>query len=195
MLRGTASFLLRSGRRETRRVGISLAQAQSEAARGRLAASDVEAGGGTVDRLDGKAVLGEKQCVSADTETEVEHMLRAERLQHRHQRCHRRMRHQPVGATLRRAHRSSHASTAVTAIRASPPCRRLCYGSHHKREAQMRETEMVGPGAIAISTHAAVAPPPADSSRRLAWARLRGYRTFPDRCSNKSIRLRPYASG
>jgi hypothetical protein len=30
-----------------------------EAARGCLAADEVEAGGGTVDRLDGKAVLGE----------------------------------------------------------------------------------------------------------------------------------------
>src|SRR5207237_5841213 len=69
---------------EGQRVGISLAQAQSEAARGRLAASEVEAGGGTVDRLDGKAVLGEEQCVPADTATEVEHMLRAARLQHRY---------------------------------------------------------------------------------------------------------------
>src|ERR1700757_2571628 len=40
--------------REGQRVGISLAQAQSNAARGRLAASEVEAGRGTVDRLDGQ---------------------------------------------------------------------------------------------------------------------------------------------
>ena len=44
---------------EGQRVGISLAQAQSKVARGRLAASEVEAGRGTVDRLDGKAVFGE----------------------------------------------------------------------------------------------------------------------------------------
>jgi hypothetical protein len=50
-------------------VGIGLTQAQSEAARGRLAASEVEAGGGAIDRLDGKAVLGEEQCVPADTAT------------------------------------------------------------------------------------------------------------------------------
>ena len=87
---------------EGQRVGMGLAQAQSKAARGRLAASEVEAGRGTVDRLDGKAVLGEEQCVPADTATEVQHMLRAPRLQHRHQPCHRRVRHQPVGATLRR---------------------------------------------------------------------------------------------
>ena len=64
-------------------VSIGLAQAQSEAARGRFAASEVEAGGGTIDRLDGKAVLGEEQRVPADAATEVEHMLRAARLQHR----------------------------------------------------------------------------------------------------------------
>jgi hypothetical protein len=46
---------------EGQRVGIRLAQAQSEAARGRRAASEVEAGGGTVDRVDGKAVLGKEQ--------------------------------------------------------------------------------------------------------------------------------------
>jgi hypothetical protein len=69
---------------EGQRVGIGLAQAQTEAARGRLAASEVEAGGGTVDRLDGKAVLGEEQRVPADAATEVEHMLRAARLQHRY---------------------------------------------------------------------------------------------------------------
>jgi hypothetical protein len=31
-------------------------------------------------------VLGEQQCVPAHAATEVEHMLRAARLQHRHQR-------------------------------------------------------------------------------------------------------------
>jgi hypothetical protein len=45
------------------------------------------------------------------------------------------------------AHRSSHASTAVAAICASPPSRRLCFGCHHKREAQMGEAEMVCLGA------------------------------------------------
>jgi hypothetical protein len=57
-------------------VGIGLPQAYSEAGRERLAASKIEAGGGTVDRLDGKAVLGEEQRVPADAATEVEHMLR-----------------------------------------------------------------------------------------------------------------------
>jgi hypothetical protein len=71
---------------EGQRVGIGLAQAQSEAARGCLAASEVEAGGGPVDRLDRKAVLGEEQRVPADAATEIEHMLRAARHQHRHQR-------------------------------------------------------------------------------------------------------------
>src|SRR5215472_13813776 len=55
------------------RVGIGLAQAQLEAARGRLAAGEVETGAGTVDRLDGKAVLGEQQCVPADAATKVEY--------------------------------------------------------------------------------------------------------------------------
>ena len=68
---------------EGQRVSIGLAQAQSEAARGRFVASEVEAGGGTIDRLDGKAVLGEEQRVPADAATEVEHMLRAARLQGR----------------------------------------------------------------------------------------------------------------
>jgi len=134
--------------REGQRVGIDLTQAPPEAARGRLAASDVEAGGGTVDRLDGKAVLGELQCVSADAATEVEHMLHAARLQHWHQRRHRGVRHQPVGAALRRP----------------PPLvprldRRRCHlrlrrvrDCHHKREAQMREAEMVCSGPSAISS-------------------------------------------
>jgi hypothetical protein len=47
-------------------------------------------------------VLGEEQCVPADAATEVEHMLHAACLQHRHQRCHRRVRHKPIGAPLRR---------------------------------------------------------------------------------------------
>ena len=62
------------------RVRIGLAQAQSEAARGRLAASEVKAGGGTVGRLDGKTMLGEEQCVPTDAATEVENMMRAARL-------------------------------------------------------------------------------------------------------------------
>jgi len=64
---------------EGQRVGIGLAQAQSEATRSRLVASEVEAGGGTVDRPDGKAVLGEGQWVPADAATDVEHVLRAAR--------------------------------------------------------------------------------------------------------------------
>jgi hypothetical protein len=43
------------------------------AAEFRLTASEVEAGGGTVDRLDDKTVLGEEQRVPADAATEVEH--------------------------------------------------------------------------------------------------------------------------
>jgi hypothetical protein len=66
------------------RVRIGLAQAQSEAAGGRLAASEVEASGGTVDRLDGETLLSEQQCVPADAATDVENMLRAARLQNRH---------------------------------------------------------------------------------------------------------------
>src|SRR6516162_10051198 len=77
--------------------GLDFARCEA-AARGRLTASEVEACGGTVDRLDGKAVLGEEQGVPANTATEVQHMMRAALLQHRHQRCHRRVRHQPVGA-------------------------------------------------------------------------------------------------
>ena len=62
------------------RVRIGLAQAQPKTARGRLAAREVKAGGGTVGRLDGKTVLGEEQCVPADAATEVENMMRAARL-------------------------------------------------------------------------------------------------------------------
>ena len=40
-------------------VAVSAGTHCSKAVRGRLAVSEVEAGCGTVDRLDGKAVLGE----------------------------------------------------------------------------------------------------------------------------------------
>src|SRR4029077_5979727 len=74
--------------------------AQSEAPRDSLAASEIKAGGGAVDRLDGKAVLGEEQRMPGDAAAAGEHMLRATRLQHRNQRCNRWVRHQPVGAAL-----------------------------------------------------------------------------------------------
>jgi hypothetical protein len=89
----------------------------------------LEARGGTIDRLDIKAVLGEEQCVPADAATEVEHMLRAACLQHRNQRghagCGTSQSSRPSGV----AHRSSHASTAVAAICASLSCRPLLWPS------------------------------------------------------------------
>jgi len=45
-------------------------------------------------------VFSKEQRVPTDPATEVEHVLHAARLQHRHERCHRRVRHQPVGAAL-----------------------------------------------------------------------------------------------
>jgi len=81
------------------RVGIGLARTELETARGRLVASEVDDGDGTVDRLDAEAALGEEQRVPADATTEVEHVLRAARLRHRH---HRRVWHEPVGAAFRR---------------------------------------------------------------------------------------------
>jgi hypothetical protein len=50
-------------------------------------------------------------------------------------------------------HRSSQASTAVAAIWTSP-LSRLCSACHLKREARMREPEIVRPGASAISPNA-----------------------------------------
>ena len=37
---------------------------------------------------------------------------------------------------------------AVAVICASPSCRRVCSGRHHKREVQIREPEMIGSGAV-----------------------------------------------
>ena len=95
-----------AGRRTWRQLLLAIEKdlvlAGAQPACGRLAAGEVEAGGGTVDRLDGKAVVGQKQRVPAYAATEVEHVLRAARFQHRHQGCDRRVRRQPVGATLRR---------------------------------------------------------------------------------------------
>ena len=45
-------------------------------------------------------MLGEEQRVPADATPEIEYMLRSACLQHRHQRCHRRVRHKPIGAAL-----------------------------------------------------------------------------------------------
>ena len=86
---------------ERQRVGIGLTQAYSEAARVSLSASEVEPRGGTVNRLDGKAMLGKQQRVPADAATEVEHLLCTTLLQHRHDRNNLRMRYEPVSAALR----------------------------------------------------------------------------------------------
>jgi hypothetical protein len=55
-----------------------------------------------------------------------------------------------LSASMRRNSRVI-ALTAVAAICASPSCRQLCSGQHHKGEAQMREAEMVCPEPTPIS--------------------------------------------
>ena len=62
------------------RITREMALRDPDAAMTAVATALVDAGGGTVDRLDGKAVLGEEQGMPANAATEVEHMLRTARL-------------------------------------------------------------------------------------------------------------------
>jgi len=109
------------------------------------------AGGGTVDRLDRKAVLGEEQRVAADAAAEVDHTLHAARLEHWNQLRDCRVRHQPVVATFRRCPalvprvdcrgRHLHLPAPLSAV--------LC--RDHKREEPMREGKSFAGGNSASS--------------------------------------------
>ena len=125
------------------RVGIGLAQTELETARGRLVASEVDDGDGTVDRLDAEAVLGEERRVPADATTKV--------------RAHAARRSPtapaPVPSPPGVARASRRGLPALSTARPMPrppsppsvpprPTLR-CFGGHHRREAQIREAEMV----------------------------------------------------
>ena len=101
------------------RVGIGLAQTELETARGRLVASEVDDGDGTVDRLDAEAARSAKSSACRPTPQPRSSTCCAPRAfgTGTTAGCGTSQSARPSGVI----HRSSHASTAVAAICASAP--------------------------------------------------------------------------